>query len=232
MVDLLARLGSRVEAAENLVRDVPSLPLDWPELDALLPDGGLPHGVVELTAPQGLGGTTALALAAVRAAHARDTRAWCAWVDPEGTLHAPGVVQAGVDLARLLVVRPPRSELARVAVTTASAKAFEVLVVDYHAVPGAIEANGPARSAPKKRAWPEVVFIRKLALAAAEAGTSALLLTDAAAPRAQPWPVALRLELARTVDAMVLRVGKDARGRVGMAKTIPLRSRPQRRSAG
>ena len=46
-----------------------------------------------------------MALAAVRAGQARGRGAWCAWVDPEGTLHAPGVVAAGVELARMLVDR-------------------------------------------------------------------------------------------------------------------------------
>src|SRR2546421_6298879 len=86
------------------------LVLGWPELDAALPDGGLPRGVVELAAPRALGGGTSIALAAMRAAHARDARAWCAWIDPEATLYAPGVAAAGVDRARLLVVRPPREE--------------------------------------------------------------------------------------------------------------------------
>ena len=113
------------------------LPLSWPGLGDLLPDGGLPRGVVELAAPRALGGSTSVALAAVRAGQARDRSAWCAWLDPEGTLHAPGVVAAGVDLDRMLVVRPPRAQLARVAVKVVGAGAFEVVVVDIDAVPGA-----------------------------------------------------------------------------------------------
>ena len=140
---LLALFGSRVavaEASESLRAwgdENGTLPLDWPELDAALPDGGLPRGVVELAAPRALGGGTSIALAAVRAAHAKNTKAWCAWVDPEATLYAPGLVSAGVDLARLLVVRPPRGELARVAVKVAASRAFDVIVVDVDPVPGA-----------------------------------------------------------------------------------------------
>src|ERR1700676_3039038 len=106
--DLPSPFGSRVESAESLGEgDTGRLSLDWPELDAALPDGGLPRGVVELAAPRALGGSASIASAAVRAAHARSPRAWCAWVDPESTLYAPGLVGAGVDLDRLLVVRPP-----------------------------------------------------------------------------------------------------------------------------
>ena len=81
--DLLTLLGSRVESAESLgateSAESRKLALDWPELDAALPDGGLPRGVVELAAPRALGGGASIALAAVRAAHARNARAWCAW---------------------------------------------------------------------------------------------------------------------------------------------------------
>src|SRR5260221_13944921 len=105
---LLAELGSRVAPAEELAsfsRESRPLALSWPELDAVLPDGGLPRGVVELAAPRALGGSTSVALAAVRAGQARGAKTWCAWLDPEATLHAPGVVAAGVDLVRMLVVR-------------------------------------------------------------------------------------------------------------------------------
>src|SRR5262249_45624559 len=85
----------------------PALATGWRELDAVLPDHGFPRGVVELAAPHALGGGTSVALSVVRAAQEKDPRAFCAWVDAEGTLYAPGVAQAGVDLRRLLVVRLP-----------------------------------------------------------------------------------------------------------------------------
>jgi hypothetical protein len=70
------------------------------------------------------------------------------------------------------------------------------------------------------------VLVRKLALLAAEGGATILLLTDSSAPRAVPWPVALRLEIARRPESIALRVTKDRKGRVGVVKTVPLRSRP------
>jgi recombination protein RecA len=227
--DLLALLGSRVESAEALgateAAENRVLALDWPELDDVLPDGGLPRGVVELAAPRALGGGASIALAAVRAAHARNRKAWCAWVDPEATLYAPGVVAAGVDLTRLLVVRPPRSELARVAVKVAASRGFDVIAIDMDPLPGV--AAEPSRTrAPRKRAWPSEVLVRKLALLAAEGGATILLLTDATIPRAVPWPVALRLEISRAPESIALRVAKDRRGRGGLARTVPLRTRP------
>jgi hypothetical protein len=204
-----------------------ALPLGWPELDAALPDGGLPRGVVELASLHALGGATSIALAAVRAAQRKNPKAWCAWLDPEGTLYAPGVAMAGVDLARLLIVRPPRAELARFAVKVAGARACDVVVVDMAPVPGAGDMSATTVST-KKKAWPSELVVRKLALAAEEANASILLLTDSEVPRAVPWPVALRLELSRAPDAIDVRVAKDRRGRTALAKTkVSLKTRPR-----
>ncbi|MDF3066934.1 MAG: recA [Polyangiaceae bacterium] len=92
-----------------------------PELDALLPDGGLLRGsVVELSAAGegALGTSLCLAACAQAQAEARARGAhtpWCAFVDPSGTLYGPGVAAAGVELERLLVVRPSLTALSRVA---------------------------------------------------------------------------------------------------------------------
>ncbi len=137
---LIERLGLAGEVRMARIREeAPScaLALSWPEFNALLPDSGFPRGVVELSASRGLGGATSVALAAVRAGQACGKHAWCAWIDPEESLHAPGLVAAGVDLARLLVVRASRGQLGRVAVKVVSSAAFEVVVVDMDPVPGA-----------------------------------------------------------------------------------------------
>ena len=206
---LLAQLGTRVHLA-NSPQTTHSLPhvlsTAWPELDALLPDGGLPRGVVELAAPHARGGATSVALAAVRAGQARGRGAWCAWVDPEGTLHAPGVVAAGVELARMLVVRAPRTEVARAALKVVASGAFEVVAIDI---------DGVSRGD---------VLVRKLALAAEPSGTTVLLLTDSTRPRPAPWPVTLRLELSRPdLRTLSVLVAKERRGRVHPARTLPFR---------
>lgn len=222
---LLEKLGSKLRLAKDTESPRP-LPLDWPELDAALPDGGLPRGVVELASPRSLGGATSLALAAVRAGQQKSEHAWCAWIDPEDTLHAPGVVAAGVDLARLLVVRPPRALLGKVAVKLVGSGAFEVVAVDVDAIPGvrAPARGGKAREgrAREGRGWAPELLVRKLALAAEPTGSTVLLLTDASLPRAAQWPVALRLELSRTdARSLSVRVAKDRRGRIGPTKTVP-----------
>lgn len=173
----------------------PARACGWPALDALLPGGGVPHAVTELACPSpSLAGPTRVAAAAVRAALERDGRAWCAWLDAESTLFAPGLASAGVDLARLLVVRPPRKELPRALVKVASSGAFEIVVAELGA--------DPARRNDER-------LVRKLALAAEKHGSSILLL---ASPHRDPWPVALRLELARTREGLDVRVTKDRSG--------------------
>lgn len=197
------------------------------ELDGVLPDGGLPRGaVVEIAASRALGRSTSVALAACAAAQA-DARlrsgdpntvgAWCAFVDPWSTLHAPAVVASGVDPMRLLVVRPPVDALARSVVRIAQSRAFSMIAVDLAAVPG-VEVHskeGPVRL----DRWVNVV--RRLALAIEKTDSTVLLLTDAAVHRSMPLPVALRLELERTRRVSsgekdwVARVAKDRHGRVG-----------------
>jgi recombination protein RecA len=218
-----------------------SLTFGWPSIDALLPDGGLPRGVVEIASRHALGGPTRLAARAVAAVHERSARSWCAWLDPEATLHAPGLARVGVDLARLFVVRPPRADLGRIAVKVARAGAFEAIVVDMDAVlgveaawlapfpgTGARSASGSgsssgSRSARSRRPLPPEIVVRKLALAAEEGECTIVLLTDASAPRSVPWPVALRLELERRPDALGVRVAKDHRGRASLARTwVPI----------
>lgn len=223
-------------------------PLGWAAVDEWLPEGGLPLGVVELRAPAGLGGASRLALAAVRAAQRRHAGAWCAWLDPEGSLYAPGVLQAGVVLQRLLVLRPPRPELGRVALKAVQSSAFEAVVIDMQAIGGlssqtlaatplssplaaglhvaSATARGLSSSAAPRRqrqAWPEELLVRKLALAARQQHMQVLLLSDARCARALPWPVALRLELTRPTPALWrVELGKERHGRWRNPLTLPL----------
>jgi hypothetical protein len=135
-----------------------------------------------------------------------------------------------VDIARLLIVSPSRGLLGRAAVKVVSAGAFEVVVVDYDAIPGACEKRSRAEGG-KRKAWAPEVLVRKLALASETYPATVLLLTDATRPRSVPWPVALRLELARpNRNELSVRVAKDRRGRCGMVRTVPFR--PTMRAAG
>jgi len=203
----LGLLGSSVRLASALDARARAMArsCDWPELDRVLPDGGMPRAVVEITcAHPAFAGATRVAAAAVRAAHKRDARAWCAWIDEGATLYAPGLARAEIDLARLFVVRPPRDLLSRAIVKVASSGAFDVMIVEARAL-----------AKPDK-------LLRKLAIAAEAHGTSILIL---APPHRDPWPVVLRLEVSREANGIDVRVTKDRFARVqpGLAKTrVPI----------
>lgn len=200
-----------------------TLPLGLRSVDAALPEGGLPRGVVvELSAPQGLARATTLALSLCASAQADarhrssdDTQgAWCAWLDPTATLFAPGAARVGVDLERLLVIRPGLEDLSRVAVRVAQSHAFSVVVIDTAGVPG-------CRGETRLDRW--VTIVRRLALAVEGSDTTVLLLTDANASRAMPLPAAMRIEIERLAeDKLGLRVAKDRAGRVTGSCAIDL----------
>lgn len=247
----LARFGVSL-GADAITPNESVLPLDWPEFERILPGGGLPRGVVEIAAmplfhassisgspaarfSSMRGGATTIALAAVRAAQKADPGAWCAWITPDDpahpapSLYAPAVLQAEVEVDRLLIVRPSPKALARTAVKVAASGAFDLVVVD---APTGLDGRLDPASAPASRAEglglsrPHAgsravsggkvdasVVVRKLALAAEEQGTSSLLLTSALTPSSVPLPVALRLEVERRPESLSVRITKDRRGR-------------------
>ena len=229
------------------------LPVRFGGIDESLPDGGLPRGaVVELASPYGLARVTSIALAACAAAQAEaklrggesTAGAWCAWLEPvtmggdppnpparpahEGAAHqtslfAPAVARAGVDLARLLVIRPSFEALARVAARAAQSRVFSVIVIDLAGVPGSTNLPLPALRRPEVRLDRWVNPVRRLAMAVEGTETTVLLLTDALAPRALPLPVALRLEVERAApERLRLTVAKDRRGRVAPPRPVML----------
>jgi recombination protein RecA len=213
----------------------PTLALRLGDIDDALPDGGLPRGaVVEVASPYGLGKASSIALAACAAAQAAaklrggegTPGAWCAWLEltppgPAGSAHqttlfAPAVARAGVDLARLLVIRPTAGDLARVAARAAQSLVFAAIVVDLAGVPG-------FRVDARLDRW--VNPVRRLAMAIEGTETTVILLTDVLAPRALPLPVAMRIELERPkVDRLRLSIAKERRGRVANAVPVALPS--------
>src|SRR5438477_6932724 len=82
----------------------PTLPCGFPELDAELPGGGWPAGALTEIFPahEGIGELRLLgpALAALTRA-----RACVAWIAPPYSPYAPALAAAGIDPARLIIVR-------------------------------------------------------------------------------------------------------------------------------
>lgn len=203
-----------------------------PALDELLAGGGFARGQVsELSAPAGLGLSTTLALltcasASLEARSRGGDGALCAFVDPSSSLHGPGALSLGVELSRLVVVRPSAAQLPKTALKVVASGAFSVVVIDTCGVPG-------APSGVELTAWSNVV--RRLALAAEPTDTAVLLLTRAEARRALPFPVALRLELSSPVPGeLVARIAKERRGLVTGPRRLTLgdlHARPRARTA-
>jgi recombination protein RecA len=171
-----------------------------------LEQGWLRGQVTELcVAPSG-GLGTRLALGACAQAQQlkngfSDEANWCAFVDPSGSLYAPGVAAQGVRLDRLLVVRPPIEALGRVALRLARSKVFVLLVVDTSAILGqsrGMDWGGWAR------------IVRQMSLALEGSDASVLLLTKEGDPRPVALPVARRIEARRIKpDVLRLRTARD-----------------------
>lgn len=193
-----SRLGSGAASVGELV-----LPWGIEALDALLPEGGLPRGaVVEVSVHGAASLATTLALKACRAAQRRG--AWCGFVDPSATLHAPGTGGLGVALERLVVVRPPLEMLSRVTLRMAESRALSLVVVD---------ALGTPEQPLDIHLGPWVRVVRRLTQALQGTESSVLLLTDKSAPRPLALPVTQRLELHRKNEReLSLAVTRNLRG--------------------
>jgi hypothetical protein len=154
----------------------PVLPLGIAPVDALLPGGGLPCGVPIELMGQGAGSAvTSLALRACCVAQQRAPgvdREWCAFVDPTRSLFAPGVARAGVDLERLVVVRPPAGAIELATLELLRARAFGVVVVDLQR---GLEQSPTLGSFSSALA---ADWLHAMARAVANTGTCLLLLTE------------------------------------------------------
>jgi recombination protein RecA len=194
-----------------------------PPLAGVLPDGGFPRGsVVELASPANLGHGVSIALAACAASQQESLRAgrdkaWCAFLDPDHTLFGPAVQERGVALDRLLVLRPPRQLLTRVAVQVAAARIFSVIVIDVSSVPGASARENHRFES--METWSKVA--RRLALSLEKTPTTLFLLTRAEAHRPLALPVAMRLELEKIEPSrLTIRIAKEKFGRVTSPRQI------------
>jgi protein ImuA len=164
-----------------------------PEVDALLPGGGFPRGALSALSGGPASGKTGVALSALREAQA--IGALAAFVDGRGELYPPAALALGVDLARLLIVRPEhgpargdrdRERGARDAALP-GLWAAEVLLASGAFAAVAVDVS--LRDLPASRAE---AMLRRLRAAAEKGGATALLL---AAPGGPAIPAALRLDL-------------------------------------
>src|SRR5512142_1576914 len=158
-------------------------------VDAVLAGGGFPRGALSELSGGPASGKTAVALALVAALGLEEL---AAWVDGRGELYPPAAAARGVDLARLLVVRPPApsaerreasgADLVRAGLWAAEALlasgAFAAVIVD---LPVAARLPGADAAA------------RRLQAAAERGGAVGLWLSAGSGLRV---PAAVRVEIA------------------------------------
>jgi hypothetical protein len=175
------RSGAVVEQLRERIRQLQAAPRSYvatlrtgvAEVDALLPSGGFPLGQALELCGEVASGRTSLALRAVASAHRE--RRLCAWVDGPKELYPPAAAAMGVDLSRLLIVRPKQqSQLAWTAVQLARSGAFACVVLDLTQGLGSTGKSSGLRLS--------LAEGKKLADAAFRGGTLLLLLSSPSAP--------------------------------------------------
>jgi len=162
----------------------------WPTgfegLDELLPGGGWPRdALVELVVEQWGIGELQLLLPMLKSAS--DGGRWLVLIAPPYIPYAPGLAAAGLDLARLLLLRPKRPE----------------------DIPWAMEQVLRQPRAAVVLAWPgrlKSVMVRRLQLAAEAGGSLGILLSSREGGSS---PAALRLRLCPQRDGLQVRILKS-----------------------
>lgn len=181
------------------------LPTGFPSLDAALPGGGWPLGALTEVLPAAPGvGEIGLLLPAL--ADLSRAGRWLAWIDPPHIPYAPALAAAGVDLSRLVTVRPACPADALWAAEQALGSG----------APGAVLIWPPAALADRA--------LRRLQLASERGRAWGVLFRPPRAERA-PSPAALRLAVLPAAETGIeVRVFKCRRGgAVPFSRILPLR---------
>ncbi|WP_242345586.1 DNA recombination/repair protein RecA [Anaeromyxobacter terrae] len=186
---VVERLRDEIRRIERRpARRAGALACGRPEIDALLPEGGFRRGALTELAGGPASGKTAIALALFAALGPGDL---AAYVDGRGELYPPAAAVLGVDLARLLVVRPPPR-------TSAEGPARDPALVALWAAEALLASGAFAAVAvdvPVARAVRGADAAARRLQAAAEKGGAVGLWLVAPGGAALRVPVAVRLEL-------------------------------------
>ncbi len=177
------------------------------DVDALLPGGGFPRGSLSELAGGRASGKTAVALSAIAAL---PCEALAAFVDGRGELYPPAARARGVDLDRLLIVRPPQEEPAGGAKVRRALWAAEALLASGAFALVAVDVDVEARFA--RVAQP---MLQRLRTAAERGDAVGLWLSSLDAVRA---PAAVRLEVEARPGGYIVRRA-FARGLLGGGAT-------------
>lgn len=166
----------------------PSRATGFARLDRELPGGGWPTGTLTeiLTEQSGIGEVALLMPALARLS--REGR-WLAWIAPPHLPYPPALIQAGIDLGRLIVVTPEAQREALWAVEQALRSTVCGAVLAW---PHSLTRSSGAG---KKTAAPKYPDLRRLQVAAEATETLAVLFRPAQAA-SEASPAALRVALA------------------------------------
>lgn len=201
---LLARLRDEIKRIERRpARREGQLTCGLEAIDALLP-GGFPCGALSELRGGPSSGKTAVALSTM----ARLPRgALGAFIDGRGELYPPAAAALGVDLGRLLIVRPPGGE-----------EGFRLALWAAEALLGSGAFAAVALDVPAGRAFRGAeTALRRLVTAAEQGGSVGLWLS---APNAALRPPALvRLEL-RSEQGRILARRAEPQGRAAQAGSV------------
>ncbi|HET8541349.1 MAG TPA: hypothetical protein VFL83_15845 [Anaeromyxobacter sp.] len=217
---VIARLREEIRRIERSpARREGRVPCGLVGVDAALPGGGFARGAISELSGGPASGKTAVALALVASLGPEEL---AAYVDGRGELYPPAAAARGVDLARLLVVRPPvprpdgaasSADAARPGLWAAEALlasgAFGAVVVD---VP--VPARLPGADA----------VARRLQAAAERGGAVGLWLAPRRAPCEHDGGTGLRLTAAVRLDIV-----DEGRRIVARARAV---AGPPRRGGG
>ena len=181
----------RARSAAN-VKEAPGLASGYPELDRHLPGGGWPREALTeiLIEDHGKGELQLLMPALARLSRGGvDSVAdegWIVWIAPPFQPYPPALTQWGVDLSRLLIVRPHRNT----------------------DIPWAAEQALASGNCTAVLLWPGKLFSSRRLQLAAEEGRSWAIAFRAAKARSELSAAALRLELVkgeRGTDVVILK---------------------------
>jgi cell division inhibitor SulA/protein ImuA len=167
------------------------LPTGFGALDRCLPGGGWPRqGLIELLADRHGIGELSLLMPALAALCGEEHGGWLAWVSPPYQPYAPALAACGIDVDRVLVVRPgPVAWVMEQSLRSGSCSAVLVWL-------DAIELPG----------------LRRLQLAAEQAGCLAVAFRRLRA-RHEPSPAVLRIALEPGPAGLLLSIEKSRGGR-------------------
>ncbi len=182
-----------------------TVPTGFRALDARLPGGGWPLStLIELLVPAVGVGEIRLLLPALRtlAAAAGGEPRWIAWLAPPHLPYAPALADAGLDPARMLVIRPRAGQDRLWAMEQALRSGACAAVLGWTG-----QACDPS--------------LRRLKLAAEEGRTPAFLLRSAA-HRDDGSPAALRLALAARDYGLDVEILKSRGGGPARIERLPI----------